>query len=511
MAVLNEYDCDIAVIGSGAGGGTLAACCAAMGKSVVLFERGGIMSELLTPDGRQDEYRTVIAKQPYDDRTFRIGDHLARLYSGGVAGGGTAVFGGAMVRPEPGDFMPGRYYGDRLPLSVHEWPVPWESFQPWLERAERLYHVADLPAETKSPDSVLTESTESCAGSRQSLPLAEINQRLWKAAWQCGMNPRRLPLAIDSSRCLRCDQCAGFLCPTGARRTSFQLVQEAIAAGAQIQVRTKCEVQRIERSVAGRVGGLWIIDRLSEKRSFVRARRYVLAAGAIASSALLLKSGFEHPMIGRNLMMHYSPIATGLFPYRTDADRTFVKQLMFSDCYYGTSDLPEKMGIIQSLPAPGPQLLAKNGFAWMPQVVRKALRARMLPLVGIVEDLPDPANRVHVENDGTIRIEHQFSSYDRERGAALTRRMVHLLRTAGAWYCDAGRVPSAEHVAHQCGTLRFGNSPQHAVLDPECRVFGFPDLSVADGSFMPVSLGVGPSLTIAANALRIAERLCEEV
>lgn len=511
MAPAVEYDCDIAVIGSGAGGGTLAACCAAMGKSVLLFERGNEPRELLTSDGRHDEKKTLIDKLPYDDRVLQLSDRQAQLYMGGVAGGGTAVFGGAMVRPEPGDFVPGKYYGARLPEPLHEWPVSYDEFRPWLERAEQIYRVVDSPSESMTTETAATNDELQSSGVSGSLPLAGINQRLSTAAWQCGMNPRRLPLAIDSSRCLRCDQCAGFICPTGARRTSFQLVQEAIASGAQLQVKSRCEVRRIERAVAGRVGGLWISDRCEDRRVFIRARRYVLAAGAIASSALLLKSGFDHPMIGRNLMMHYSPLATGLFLRRTEADRTFVKQLMFTDCYYGTSELPEKMGLIQSLPAPGPLMLAKNGFRWMPLSLRNALRARMLPLVGIIEDLPDPANRVVLDADDTIRIEHQFSSFDRERGAALSRRMVELLRSAGAFYCDSGRVPSAEHVAHQCGTLRFGKSPEHAVLDPECRVFGYPDLSIADGSFMPVSLGVGPSLTIVANALRIAERLCGEV
>ncbi len=71
--------------------------------------------------------------------------------------------------------------------------------------------------------------------------------------------------------------------------------------------------------------------------------------------------------------------------------------------------------------------------------------------------------------------------------------------------------PSDEHVAHQCGTLRFGNDPAHAVLDPDCRVFGRPNVFVVDASFFPTSLGVGPALTVIANALRVADVVVKEL
>ena len=122
----------------------------------------------------------------------------------------------------------------------------------------------------------------------------------------------------------------------------------------------------------------------------------------------------------------------------------------------------------------------------------------MLPLAGIVEDLPDPENRVTVRPDGGPRLRHQFTAYDEERGRQLRRLMAQILKNAGAALCIGQKFPSDEHVAHQCGTLRFGTDPAHAVLDPECRLFGHPNVFVVDGSFMPTSLGVGPALTIIA-------------
>lgn len=166
--------------------------------------------------------------------------------------------------------------------------------------------------------------------------------------------------------------------------------------------------------------------------------------------------------------------------------------------------MSEKMGLVQSLPAPGPLMLAKSGLKRWPARMLQFVRRRILPLAGIVEDLPNPNNRVVIEPDGSIGLKHEFSDFDRERGKSLGREMCRILRSAGAVVRASRAFPSREHVAHQCGTLRFGHDPRHAVVDAECRMFGSSNLFVVDGSVLPTSLGVGPALTIAANGLRVA-------
>jgi len=269
------------------------------------------------------------------------------------------------------------------------------------------------------------------------------------------------------------------------------------------------EAIRLDRT-GSRISGVSVLNRQDNTEERYTATRYVLAAGAIGSPCILQRSGIEHPELGRNYMMHYSPIAVGIFARRTQADATFVKQVGFADFYFGTNDLPEKMGILQSLPAPGPLMLQKTGLKYVPAPVLNSLRRRMLPFVGIVEDLPNPANRVEWCDEG-IRLTHSFSEYDRQRGAALTRAMVRVLRIAGAVHCITREMPSREHVAHQCGTVRFGNDPEIAVVDHNCRMFGQDNLFVVDGSILPTSLGVGPSLTLIANALRVAGVLRKEL
>ena len=169
------------------------------------------------------------------------------------------------------------------------------------------------------------------------------------------------------------------------------------------------------------------------------------------------------------------------------------------------------MGIIQSLPVPGPLMTAKMASPLVPMAVLAFMRRRMLPLAGIVEDLPNPTNHVSFAADGKPQLSHRFGKYDLERGKALTRKMEQILKRAGARLCISKSFASDEHVAHQCGTLRFGKDPRHAVLDSDCRMFDVPNLFVADGSFFPTSLGVGPALTIIANALRVADVIIKEL
>ncbi|MHC4878332.1 MAG: GMC oxidoreductase [Planctomycetota bacterium] len=491
-----ERDFDVIVIGSGAGGAAFAHACASAGRHVLVIERGRRPDPAHRPLDEQD---TLIDKVPYDDREFQVNDVPLRLYMGGVVGGSTAVYGGAMLRPSVDDFHPGRRYADRLDQSLWDWPVSYEDLQPFYDEAESLYRLA---ADQDADYGTLNPPGKSASSSV--LPIAPINRKLITRSQAAGLSPFQLPLAIDTARCQSCDACAGFLCPHGARRSAGQILSE-VATESSLNVMTNTNVDRFERDSAGQVCGVVVQDRTSGQEQHLRAACYALAAGAIGSPAILLKSGIDGLNIGRNYMMHYSPIAVGVFARSTGADETFIKQIGFTDFYFGTDDCPHKMGLVQSLPAPGPLMLKKTGLKNVPTPVLRFLRRRLLPLAGIVEDLPDPKNRVFLRNDGTIGLTHDFSRFDEERGASLGRAMCRILRHAGAVKCTSRSFPSREHVAHQCGTLRFGNDPAHAVVDADCRMFGQENLFVVDGSVLPTSTGVGPSLTIAANALRVAQ------
>jgi choline dehydrogenase-like flavoprotein len=487
------FDFDAIVIGSGAGGAAFAHHFAAAGKSVLVVERGKRADVTRTSTA---ERQTLIDKEPYDDRSIEVNESPARLYMGGVLGGGTSLFGAALMRPADDDFHPGKHYGSRLERALWDWPIAYDDLRPFYDEAEELFALAGTPDEEFAPLNRPRRLTADV------IPFAPVNQKLMSANRAGGLRPFRLPLAIDTSRCARCDMCAGFLCPHGARKSAAQLLDAAAASG-KLQLMVNTEVERLTTS-NGRIESVVVRPRGAEKREVLRARCFALAAGAIGSPALLLRSGVEGPHVGRNYMMHYSPIAVGVFARSTGAGETFVKQVGFADFYYGTADCPHKLGLVQSLPAPGPLMLAKSGLQRWPRYALRFLRKRMLPLAGIVEDLPDPANQVFVKPDGTVGLRHRFSPFDIERGRALGLEMCRILRRAGALACSSRAFPSLEHVAHQCGTLRFGRDPAQAVVDADCRLFGRPNLFVTDGSVLPTSLGVGPALTIVANSLRVA-------
>jgi choline dehydrogenase-like flavoprotein len=497
------YDFDVIVVGGGAGGATFASACASAGNSVLLLERGDRYPE----DGPAfDEKAILIDKGPYDDREVDVNGKTRRLYMGGILGGGTSLYGAALLRPSEQDFQPGRYYGKRIPHAIWEWPISYENLEPYYTEAERLYRVAGCGEDDLGP---LQKPAHGFPG--VPLPLHPLNQRLMTANRKHGLRPFHLPLAIDSSLCLRCSVCAGYVCPTGARRSAAQLLESTLGQGHALRVETQVEVERLVREPGTRSTLISVLDRSTGRRHYYRARRYVLAAGAIGSSLLLLRSGMDHPLIGRNYMLHLGSVVVGVYPKTTGADSSFVKQVGFADFYFGTKRFPHKMGLVQSLAVPGP-LMAAKFTPLMPPPVRQFLRQRILPLVGLIEDLPNPANRVTVGPDNEARLTHRYSRYDHSRRRHLTPHIARILKRAGAVYCLSRRHSHEhEHVAHQCGTLRFGRDPRHAVLDSDCRMFANPDVFAVDGSFLPTSLGVGPGLTIMANALRVAATVVAEL
>ncbi len=194
---------------------------------------------------------------------------------------------------------------------------------------------------------------------------------------------------------------------------------------------TNVEVERLLFDGTGEAAGVSLLDRATGARIVRRAHRYVLAGGAIGSALVLLRSGVEEPLVGRNYMAHLSPIVLGIYPERTGADDSFVKQVGFVDYYFGAKDYAHKLGLVQSLPVPGPLLTAKMA-PLLPRAFLSFLRRRMLPLVGIVEDLPNPANQISCGPGGQPRLRHKFGDYDAERGRRLSRLMAQILKRAGA-------------------------------------------------------------------------------
>src|SRR5262249_53011173 len=126
------YDADVIVIGSGAGGATFAYACARAGTSVLLLQRRPQSAPDLQPPNEQ---ATLIDKKPYDDRSVAVNGSVKHLYIGGILGGGTSLYGAALLRPSREDFQPGRHYGDRISRATWDWPIQYDDLEPFYTEA----------------------------------------------------------------------------------------------------------------------------------------------------------------------------------------------------------------------------------------------------------------------------------------------------------------------------------------------------------------------------------------
>ncbi len=493
------------VIGSGAGGGAAAAELARAGRRVLVVERGGRFRDA---GAWQDERRMLVDREACEDRPVVLNGRRERPLVGGVLGGSTAIFGAVLLRPGRSDFEPGRFYAPYLERHLWEWPIGYDELAPYFDRAEDLYHVA---GDHRAALPHLGRRLRPYVGR---LPEPEpISRRLEESFRREGLAPFPLPLAIDMSRCLRCPTCPGYFCPNGSRASSWKNAIAPALAGGRLTLWERCEAELLQ-SDRGRVRSLRLRHRDTGAVEVVRAEVFLLGAGALGTPILLERSGLGggSDQLGRNHMTHLGAAPVGVFPAPIGTAETFIKELGVSDFYLGDESFPHKLGYAQSIPIPGPLAVRKHSGIPFPMPLARAIHARALLFVASVEDLPQSGNRVRLGEGGRIRLDRRFHPYDVFRARWLTRRLQHSLRRAGAWLA-LGNVAQHEHghAGHQVGTCRFGRDPRHSVLDAQCRLHGHDNVYAVDGSFMPTSLGVGPGLTILANALRVADHVLKEL
>jgi choline dehydrogenase-like flavoprotein len=242
------------------------------------------------------------------------------------------------------------------------------------------------------------------------------------------------------------------------------------------------------------------------ERKTITARIVVVAAGAVNSAALLLASREDglanrSGAVGRHFMNHNCSAVLAIDP-RSVNDSVYQKTLGINDFYLDDGRGGPPLGNIQLLGRVTAPIL-KSNLRMAPEWMLQAMSRRSVDWYLMSEDLPNPESRVTLDG-GRIRLDWKRSNWSAHEGLVKTFR--ERLRAAG--YPIVLTKPFDRRTpSHQCGTVRIGGDPSSSPLDPWCRAWDHPNLFVVDASFLPTSAAVNPSLTIAAQALRVADHI----
>ncbi len=500
---------DAVVIGSGFGGAMAAHRLVEAGARVLMIERGGWVERgaaAWLPEATLELSPHYCTDTPY---RCEAGGYSREIGGYSCVGGPSVFYGGVAFRFRERDFD-----GDPeiIADSGAGWPLRYDELEPHYTEAERLLGVAgDDRADPTAP-------WRSAPYPQAPAPLAAISRRIAAAAGERALSPFRLPLAINygdsgRQRCVACRTCDTFACAIGAKNDiETVLIRPLIARGMtlwprHVAVRLQVDGRQVRR--------LEVVGRDSRRRRTVEASLFVLAAGALGTPHLLLASRLDRlspapGAIGRFLTRHCNAMVFGVFAGRADREQVFHKQLAIHDWYFGDpadGDAPGKLGGLQQVMTP-PRSLVQ---AHLPPGLRAPLglfTENLTGLLCIAEDQPRAANGVRVDWDTIdgcgmpqLVIEHRYSRRDLQARRALVRRAKQVLRGAGAWFFHTHGIRT---FSHALGTVRTGTDPDTAPIDPHGRFRGLDNLFVVDGSVLPTSAGVNPSLTIAAFALRAA-------
>ncbi len=514
---------DVIVIGSGAGGGTLAYALAPTGKRILLLERGDYVPrevENWTTQAvvQQGRYNNADGWLDRDGKEFQAGTHY-------FVGGNTKFYGAALLRMREQDFGEVRHHGGVSPA----WPISYRDLEPYYTRAERLYHVHGTRGE---------DPTEPWASAPYAHPAVSHEPRLQQLSdgmAALGLRPFHVPVGImldeqdrRRSRCIRCATCDGHPCLVYAKADAQVCCVDPALEHDNVTLLTGAYVSRLETDPAGRSVARVHVERGGEQETY-QADAVVVSCGAINSAALLLRSaGDRHPgglanssdQVGRNYMCHLNSVMLAVS--RCPNPTVFQKTLAVNDFYYGAEDWDYPLGHISFIGKTDAHVLAAGAPKFVPGFTLEQMARHSLDFWLTSEDLPHPENRVTVERDGRTRL--AYAPNNEEGHKRLQARLKDVMARVpcdlhGA-KCFQGlsrinayigkRIPLAG-VAHQNGTCRFGRDPRTSVLDPNCKAHDLDNLYVVDGAFFPSSSAVNPALTIMANALRVADHLKERL
>jgi choline dehydrogenase-like flavoprotein len=520
----NERHYDVIIIGTGAGGGTLARKLAPTGKRILLLERGDYVPR------EKDNWSTRAvnvqgkyqAKEVWHDR---VGKEL-HPHTNYCVGGNTKFYGAALFRLRREDFCAVKHHGGVSP----SWPLSYDELEPYYAQAEQRYHVhgergedpTDPPSSGPYPHAAVSHEPRI--------------QQLSDDFAAAGLRPFHTPLGVmldeknpHASKCIRCNTCDGFPCLVYAKSDAQVLGVDPALEYPNVGLMTNAYVERLKTSVSGREVTNVVVKQNGATANF-SADIVVVSCGAINSAALLLRSANDkHPrglangsdVVGRHYMGHVNSILMAVSKCPNPV--VFQKTLSVNDFYHGSDDWKFPMGHISFVGKLDGITLSAGAPAIAAGFTLDVMANHSLDFWLTSEDLPDPDNRVTLDREGKIVLSYRPNN---EQGhERLIAKLKDLMKkqtkcVVHGHDCHQGlfsrnlfvgqRIPLAG-VAHQNGTIRFGSNPATSALDRNCKAHELDNLYVVDGSFFPSSGAVNPALTIMANALRVGDRLMERL
>ena len=515
---------DVIIIGTGAGGGTLAYRLAHSGKRILLLERGDYVPREL--DNWSTRAVNVEGKYQTKEKWRDKAGKELHPHTNYWVGGNTKFYGAALFRLRREDFGELTHHGGISPA----WPITYDDLEPYYTEAEQLYQVHGERGE---------DPTEPPASAPYSYPAVSHEPRIQQLSddfVQLGLRPFHTPLGImldeknrARSRCIRCGTCDGHPCLVSAKSDAQVVCVDPALEHSNVTLLTGAYVARLETSASGRQVTRVLVERNNERESY-SADIVVSACGAINSAALLLRSvSDQHPrglangsdVVGRHYMGHVNSVLMALS--RCPNPTVFQKSLAVNDFYFGSKEWAHPMGHISFVGKLDGVTLSAGAPAIAPGWTLDLMGKHSLDFWLTSEDMPDPENRVTIDRDGRIVL--AYTPNNGEGHKRLIAKLESLMQQQSSCplhgrECHQGlfsrnlfvgqRIPLAG-VAHQNGTVRFGKDPRMSALDPNCRAHEVDNLYVVDGSFFPSSGAVNPALTIMANALRVGDHILERL
>jgi len=493
---------------------------AATGKKILILERGGFIPKEkenwdpveVVEKGR---YRPKQVWYDKDEKPFTPFIYYA-------VGGNSKAYGAAAFRLREKDFTE---YSTPAGISP-AWPLSYADLKPYYDEAERLMYVHGQRG--ADPTEPFTDSEYPFTP----IAVESFTKELFENIRQTGVQAYPIPMALrlpqdeggrpDAPMTLA--NFDGFPDPTECKSDAHVLGIRPALQHPNVGLITQALATQLETDATGRKVKRVIVEKEGETCVF-DCDMVILAAGAVNSAALLLQSrSLVHPnglgnangVLGTHLMKHINGCMIAFTPNKLN-DSIFQKYFCIGDYYWGDAHYPHPMGEIQ--------LMGKNDpatYLWNPPDVFKGKDAQYIGQHAIdfwltAEDVPQAANRIGFTSKGDIQLfyypeKNNLASYE-----TLKLRLKQIMEAVGR--TDRGMQEiywggydlGVDGLSHQCGTMRFGADPADSVLDVHCRLHTVQNLYVADASFFPSCGAYNPSLTIAANALRVADFIIRDV